>query len=205
MTKILFINASPRGAQSQSAQLAQAYLDQRLAADPSLEIDVLNLWAEELPEFDGDKNAAKLSFFGVGDMTDQAQTAWDIVTEVTARFTQADEYVMAVPMWNGGVPYKLKHYIDVITQPGLLFGFDPEQGYFGLLEDKKAHVFYSAGVFAPGADRKYGEDYHSAYLEWWFGLVGIADVETVRLQPSILNADPAAAFETALMQAKAAA
>ena len=205
MTRLLHIVASPRGQLSKSNALASEYVANVAAKTPGLTVDTLDLWAEDLPAFDGDFSNAKMTFFGDGEMDTAKRAAWDKVEAITQRFLAADHYVLGVPMWNGGVPYKLKHYIDVITQPGLLFGFDPEQGYFGLLEDKKAHVFYSAGVFAPGADRKYGEDYHSAYLEWWFGLVGIADVETVRLQPSILNADPAAAFETALMQAKAAA
>jgi putative NADPH-quinone reductase len=32
-------------------------------------------------------------------------------------------------MWNFGIPYKLKHYIDVLTQPGQTFNFDPTTGY----------------------------------------------------------------------------
>ena len=35
-------------------------------------------------------------------------------------------------MWNFGIPYKLKQWIDVITQPGLAFRFDPAQGYLPL-------------------------------------------------------------------------
>nr|WP_319384722.1 NAD(P)H-dependent oxidoreductase [uncultured Roseibium sp.] len=205
MTKILHINASPRGSKSQSAQLANAYLDTRRQRQPAVDVDTLSLWEEDLPEFDGDKNAAKLSFFGVGEMDAAGKTAWDQVVEVTRRFMAADEYVFNIPMWNGGIPYKLKHYIDVITQPGLLFGFEPERGYFGLLENKAAHVFYSSGVFAPGADEKYGEDYHSAYMNWWFGLVGIERVATTRHQPSILTPTPADDLGRAIEQAKAAA
>ena len=44
-------------------------------------------------------------------------------------------------MWNFGVPYKLKHYLDVLTMPGTLFGFDPATGYIGLLKDKRARAW----------------------------------------------------------------
>ena len=54
-------------------------------------------------------------------------------------------------MWNAGVPYILKQFIDVISQPGLVFGFDPERGYTGLLKDKKAAVIYTSAVYGPGA------------------------------------------------------
>ena len=41
------------------------------------------------------------------------------------RFDAADRYLFSVPMWNAGVPYILKQFIDVVSQPGLVFGFDP--------------------------------------------------------------------------------
>lgn len=205
MTTLLHIIASPRDENSQSNKLALAYIEERKAADPSITIDTLDLWNCDLPEFDGDKAAAKMTFFGVGEMDGARQTAWDKVVEVTNRFTQADEYVFAVPMWNGGVPYKLKQYIDVITQPGLTFGFDPEAGYSGLLENKKATVFYTAGVFAPGVDAKYGTDFQSTYLAWWLNVVGVSDIKEVRFQPSLLTATPEEDQANALDAARKAA
>jgi FMN-dependent NADH-azoreductase len=95
----------------------------------------------------------------------------------------------------------LKQYVDVITQPGLTFGFTPEDGYFGLLENKKATAFVTSGVYGPGADPKYGADYHSTYLEWWLNTIGVQDIDLVRFQPSLLNADPEGAFSTALDEA----
>ncbi|MFL0805873.1 MAG: NAD(P)H-dependent oxidoreductase [Oceanobacter sp.] len=190
MTKLLHIIASPRDEDSHSNALAKAYIESRKSIDPSLEVETLHLWKANLPEFDGDKAAAKMTFFGVGEMDATRKSAWDQVVAITEQFTSADEYAFAVPMWNGGVPYKLKQYIDIITQPGLTFGFDPERGYFGLLENKKAAVFYTAGVFAPGADAKYGADYHSTYLTWWLNTIGIQDIDNVRLQPSLLTPTP---------------
>ena len=205
MTKLLHIAASPRGEASQSNKLAEAYVAARQAADPRLEVDRLDLWRADLPEFDGDKAAAKMTFFGVGAMDDQRRSAWDQVVEIANRFSAADHYVFSVPMWNGGVPYKLKQYIDIITQPGLLFGFDPNDGYSGLLRNKRASVFYTAGVFAPGVDPKYGEDFHSSYLNWWLGMIGVTEVESVRFQPSLVSPDPAAGYEKALTTARRAA
>lgn len=205
MTKLLHIIASPRGADSQSNVLATAYVDARKESEPGLSVDTLNLWQTNLPEFDGDKAAAKTTFFGVGEMDGTRQSAWDQVVEITQRFTQADHYVFAVPMWNGGIPYKLKQYIDVITQPGLTFGFDPDAGYSGLLKNKKASVFYTSGVFAPGADPKYGSDFQSTYLSWWLNTIGITDIETVGFQPSLLTADPSGDMEIAVQKARKAA
>ena len=201
MTKVLHIIASPRGEASQSTKLAESYLNAATQADSSVTVDTLELWKEDLPEFDGDKSAAKMTFFGVGEMGEAQQSAWDQVVEITSRFTRADVYVMSVPMWNGGIPYKLKQYIDIITQPGLLFGFEPEAGYSGLLEGKRALVFYTSGVWAPGAPQKYGSDFHSEYLSWWLDFVGIKEVRDVRFQPSLLTTDPEGDKKTALQEA----
>lgn len=202
MTKLLHIIASPRGANSKSNALAATYVEAAKAKNPDLEVDVLDLFAEDLPAFDGDPAAAKMTFFGDGVMDASKQAAWDKVAEITNRFISADHYVLGVPMWNGGVPYRLKHYIDIITQPGMLFGFDPERGYFGLLENKKATVITSSGVWAPGADPKYGTDFHSNYLEWWLQTIGVSDIDLVRYQPSLLTADPAAGYAKAEAEAK---
>jgi len=202
MSKILYINASPRGTDSQSNAVASAYIEARRAAEPDLEIDTLNVWQASLPEFDGDKAAAKMTFFGVGQMDKQRQSAWDQVIEITQRFTSADHYVFAVPMWNGGIPYKLKQYIDIITQPGLLFGFTPESGYSGMLENRTASVFYTSGVYAPGVDKNFGMDFQSSYFSWWLNMIGVSDVETVRFQPSLLTADPSGEMEMAMVQAR---
>ncbi|HFE38834.1 MAG TPA: FMN-dependent NADH-azoreductase [Gammaproteobacteria bacterium] len=205
MTKILNITASPRGETSGTVAMAQAYLDERQQQNPDIEVDNLNVWDANLIEFDGDKAAAKMTFFGVGAMNGQIETAWDQIVETTQRFISADEYVFSVPMWNGGIPYKLKQYIDIITQPGLLFGFDPEAGYSGLLTDKKATVFYAAAVYTPGAPAKYGLDFHSTYLDWWLDMIGVKHVENVRLQPSLITADPAAELDAAIKHARTAA
>ncbi len=203
MTKLLHIIASPRGAESKSNALAAAFVESQKEKNPGLEVDVLDLFAEDLPAFDGDPAAAKMTFFGVGEMDPAKEKAWDQVASITQRFMAADHIVIGAPMWNGGVSYRLKHYIDIITQPGMLFGFDPEKGYFGLLENKKATLVVSSGVWAPGADAKYGTDFHSNYLEWWLQTIGVNDVNTVRYQPSLLTQDPQAGYDAALAELKA--
>ena len=61
------------------------------------------------------------------------------------RFKSADWYLFSLPMWNFGVPYVLKHLIDVIVQPGLTFSFSPTEGYKGLVTGKKAVAVYARG------------------------------------------------------------
>lgn len=206
MTKLLYIKASPRGAASQSAKVADAFLEAFTAANPDAEIDILDLATEHLPEFDGDKIAAKLAVIG-GQEHDAAQkTAWDEITEIAQRFISADVYLLSVPMWNGSIPYRMKHYIDLVHQPGLLIGLNPETGYFGLLEGKKAYLALTSGAFAPSMPSPaFGVDHHSTYLRSWLNQAGVTDVTDLRFQPTLLTADPAADLAAAQDKARAAA
>lgn len=203
MTKLLYIKASPRGAESKSAALADAYLARLRASDPGLEVDVLDLATERLPEYDGDKVAAKMTTI-MGQATEGAQkTAWDEITEIANRFIAADTYLIATPMWNGSIPYKFKQYIDLIHQPGLLWGLDPETGYFGLLENRKAVLALTSGAFGPGMPSPaFGIDHQSTYLRFWLNQAGITDIAEIRFQPTLLTPDPEAAFKTAIAEAE---
>lgn len=190
--KLLFVKGSPRAEKSTSGRVAESFLNAYRARHPGAEIDEIDLWAEPLPEFDGDKAAAKMSFFGEGTLDGVRKTAWDEIVAITQRFASADDYLFTVPMWNGGIPYRLKLYIDLIMQPGLLFGFDPVAGYSGLLKGKRATAIYTSGVYAPGVPAAFGTDHHSTYFDAWLRSIGISDVATVRYQPTLLTADPAA-------------
>jgi FMN-dependent NADH-azoreductase len=202
VTRVLHIQASPRGANSKSNVIAEARIDTLRKHQPGLVVDTIDLWREPLPEFEGNSAAAKMTFFGEGVLDGAKRTAWDRIVEITERFKAADHYVLSVPMWNGGVPYRLKLYIDILTQPGLLFGFDPAKGYFGLLSGKKATVIYSSGVFAPGVAPQYGLDFQSNYLDWWLRFIGVDDIHTIRYQPSLLTQDPVKGLNDAIAAAR---
>lgn len=205
MTRLLFIKASPRD-ESRSVQVAQAYLDALRARTPDLVVDTLALWNEPLPDFDGDRANAKLAVI-TGAGHDAAQrTQWDEITAIANRFAAADIYLFAVPMWNGGIPYRLKQYIDIIHQPGLLFGLDPATGYFGMLQGKRAVLVYTSGAFSPAAPSPaFGTDHHSTYMRAWLNQAGITDLAEVRYQPTLLDPDSDAAFARARAAAAALA
>lgn len=200
--KLLYVKGSPRAEKSTSGRVAESFLSAYRARNPGAEIDEIDLWTEPLPEFDGDKAAAKMSFFGEGTLDGVRKTAWDEIVAITQRFASADDYLFTVPMWNGGIPYRLKLYIDIVMQPGLLFGFDPAAGYSGLLKGKRATAIYTSGVYAPGVPSAFGVDHHSTYFDTWLRSVGISDIAAVRYQPTLLTADPAAGLAVARQEAE---
>ena len=203
MTKLLFIKASPRGDQSKSLQVAQTYLDTLMAANPTLEVDVLPLWEIDLPVFDGDKAAAKVNVI-LGEEQNAAQkSAWDQIVAIASRFIGADRYLLAAPMWNGSIPYRLKHYIDVIHQPGLLWGLKPDTGYFGLLKNKHATLVLTAGAYSDSfPSPAFGVDHQSTYLKAWLDQAGVTAIDDLRFQPTLLTADLQGDFQKAKQAAK---
>jgi FMN-dependent NADH-azoreductase len=206
MTRLLFIKASPRGTASRSVAVAESYLEALRAKDPALEVDTIDLWEEDLPPFDGNRANAKLNVITGTAQSATQQTAWDQITAIAQRFIAADHYLLAVPMWNGSIPYRLKQYIDIIHQPGLLFGLNPETGYFGLLKDKRATLVLTSGAYAPHfPSPAFGVDHHATYLKDWLNQAGVTAIEEIRYQPTLLVADPEAAFAAAKEAAAAAA
>ena len=147
MSRLLYIKASPRGAASKSSAVADVYVAALRERLPDLVVDTLDLAQEKLPDFDGDKVAAKMAVIAGQTQEGSQKSAWDEIAAVANRFISADRYLIAVPMWNGGIPYRLKQYIDVIHQPGLLWGLDPQTGYFGLLKNKKAVLALTSGAY----------------------------------------------------------
>lgn len=202
--KLLYVKGSPRAEKSTSGRVAESFLAAYRARHSDAEIDVIDLWEEALPEFDGDRAAAKMSFFGEGTLDGVRKTAWDEIVRIVTRFAAADDYLFTVPMWNGGIPYRLKLYIDIIMQPGLLFRFDPQAGYCGVLEGKRATAIYTSGVYAPGALPAFGIDHHSTYFDTWLRGIGISEINTIRYQPTLLTADPLAGLVLAREEASIA-
>ena len=185
MAKLLHLIVSPRAEQSESLRITQTFVDAYVEANPETEVDTHDLWADPVPTFDGDRVAAKMTVIGGETPSGEQATKWDSVVATFNRFAAADLYVIGVPMYNHGIPWILKHYIDTITQPGLLFGIDPEKGYFGLLENKRAVVAYTSGIYAPGVQPQWGTDFQSNYFNDWLKFGGVSEVHEIRFQPTI--------------------
>ena len=201
MSKLLYVISSPRGSQSDSSQLAERFLEAYRAHRPGLEVDRLDLWHDQLPVYGGAGVDAKMTLIAGGRLEGDQRQAWQEVRQVFERFDAADEYLFAVPMWNAGVPWVLKHLIDTISQPGMMFGFDPTDGYTGLLQGKRAVVAYTSAVYAPGVPASFGADFHATFFNDWLRFVGIEEISEIRLQATALSTDQEAQRSRAFGQA----
>jgi FMN-dependent NADH-azoreductase len=187
--KLLHIACSPR-ADSESSAGARVFLDRFRQARPDWEIDVMNLWKDHLPEFEGYILEAKYARISGRAFTDSQRDAFAIADRLAVRFSLADRVLISTPMWNFSIPYKLKQWIDVITQPGLTFRFDPAQGYLPLLKDRPTLVIVASGSdFATGMNR--GRiDMATPYLREALRFIGISDVRFVPIQPTTGPIEP---------------
>ncbi len=201
MAKVLYLEASPRGERSYSSQAATAFLDAYKAAHPGDTVEVLDLWAADLPAFNGATLDAKYAVMGGKDFTAEQANAWGRVVAAADHFKAADKIVISTPMWNFSVPYVLKHYIDVIAQPGLTFGWSPEQGYFGLVKGKPALVVTaSMGAYGPGTGAE-AIDFQKPYVEWMLKFFGFETIHSVQVTNTAMP--DAAAASLAEARAKA--
>lgn len=172
--RLFYIEASPRKERSYSIKAASAFLAAYKEAHPKDEIDKLDLWKEKLPPFDGDMINAKYAVSHGKETTAGEKTAWDQVKKIAERFKTADKIVISIPMWNFSIPYPLKHYIDIITQPGVTF-----QGNKGLVPNPPTLLIYSSGGSYRAGSGGEKMDFQKPYMRLWLGYVGITDVKEV--------------------------
>ena len=191
MTTLLHLSASPRGERSESLALARTFLAAYREQSPGHEIVEWDLWDGTLPEFGPAATAAKMDVFAGAEPSGAGAAAWRAARDTFDRFAAADRYLFSVPMWNAGVPYKLKKFIDVVSQPGLVFGFDAASGYTGLVTGRKAAVIYTSAVYGELRGPAFGSDFQAPFFDDWLRWAGIGDVTTVQFRPNLATADAA--------------
>ena len=184
MAKLLHLSCSPR-ADSESGAGARLFLDGFRQARPDWDIDVADLWHERMPEFAGPIVDAKYARMNAEAFNDAQRDSFAEAERMALRFSLAERVLISTPMWNFSIPYKLKQWIDVITQPGLTFRFDPAQGYLPLLKDRPTVVILaSGGDFVTGMNR--GRiDMATPYLREALRFIGINNVRFVPIGPTV--------------------
>lgn len=181
MKKILHIVASPRGDDSRTLQVSEAFLHQFLSTHRDWVEDELDLWKESIPPMTMKRVDGKYVLLGGKDLFGEFKDAWDEIIQHIERFKSADLYLLSTPMWNFSIPYMLKQYIDIIVQPKYLFRYTP-QGVEGLVQNKKMIVCTSrGGDYTSDAMRPL--DFQEPYLRAVFGFVGIKDMTFINAQP----------------------
>jgi FMN-dependent NADH-azoreductase len=186
MARLLYIEASPRKDRSSSIQVAQAYLEAYKKSHPEDIVDTLDLWKTELPVFNGEVINAKYAILHGEEHSEVQKKAWEAVEEVIANFKTSDHYLISLPMWNFGIPYRLKHFIDVLVQPGYTFSFSQTEGYKGMVTGKQAVLVYArGGAYGPGTGAE-AMDYQKSYMEQILKFIGFTDIQPIVIEPTLM-------------------
>ena len=172
MSKLLVVEASPRGAYSVSRQLAARFADE-WSSKQGGNVAVRDLATSHVPYI-------SLPWIG-GAFTPAEQhspemdQAIKVSDDYIAELLAADEIVIATPMYNFSIPALLKSWIDHVVRAGVTFSMS----YEGLVKGKKATVIIaSGGNFAPGTPYA-SLNVASNYLKQILGFIGITDVTII--------------------------
>ncbi|MGH1351698.1 MAG: FMN-dependent NADH-azoreductase [Methyloligellaceae bacterium] len=90
---------------------------------------------------------------------------------LVSELQEADEIVIALPVYNFSVPAAFKAWIDLVARVGLTFHYT-ENGPVGLLANKKAYVILTSGGTQMGSEI----DFASGFARHVLGFIGIMDV-----------------------------
>jgi FMN-dependent NADH-azoreductase len=207
MARLLYIESSPRKDRSSSVKVARAFVEEYASVHKGDTVDILDLWSTDMPEFKGEVINSKYAIMHGEKLTPEQQQAWSVVERIIKNFIGAEKYVISLPMWNFGIPYKLKHYIDLIVQPGYTFSFSPAEGYKGLVTGKPIALVYArGGAYSEGTGGE-GFDLQRRYMEQILGFIGFNDIHSIVVEPTlnVTHDEKAKILESAIAEARVVA
>jgi FMN-dependent NADH-azoreductase len=206
MARLLHIDASPRDRRSRSRPVATALVEE-LQRHHGLAVTTIDLWHHAMPSLGGGMIEGRYARIMGQPIDAEMAAAWDEADRQAREFLSFDGYLIATPMWNFGVPHVLKQYIDVITQPGLLFTNDASGLVAGQAAGRPALIVAASAMpIADGGNPSETMDFQLAYLKAWLGFIGVSDIRALRVAPTYgAEADVQAVVDAAAVQARAMA
>ena len=162
ITRALLVTSSILGDNGQSNALA-THFQQQAAARDGVAVTHRDVVANALPH---------LAIEELGAWQTPALAAHS--DELLAELRANDVLVLAVPMYNLGIPSQLKAWFDRVLRAGETFRYT-ENGPQGLIEGKRAIILAARGGQYAGTEF----DSQTPHLKTMLGLMGISDVEVV--------------------------
>ncbi len=171
MTRMLVLTSSILAENGQSKALAERFIAQAGSRD-GVEVTHRDLVAEQLPHL----NLAELGSWQVAEEERSAEQR-ELASrsdELIEELRDHDVVVLAVPMYNFGIPSQLKAWFDRVMRAGVTFRYT-ENGPQGLLEGKRAVILAARGGQYAGTEM----DTQTPHLKLMLGMMGITEVDTV--------------------------
>jgi FMN-dependent NADH-azoreductase len=197
MSHLLYIKASPRSDRSYAIAVADAFLDAYERSHPDDQVTSLDVFYDDLPAFDFEAVSAKYRILQSKPHDEQDKKVWDRVVGVIRDFQAADKYLVATPMWNFSIPYRLKQYVDILVQPGLTFAARPDGSYEGLVRDKPMMLVCAQGGSYLSGMAAQTYDFQRRYLELIFGFIGFENIQSIIVDSTLMGPEAAARSKAA--------
>ncbi len=176
MTKILHLDASPRGERSVSRELSREFIDGWLRLHPNDAVTYRDVGHHPPPHV---TEAWVIGVFTPPETHPaNAQAAMRLSDALVDEFLAADRYVFGVPMHNFSVPSTFKAYIDQIVRVGRTFGAD----WKGLVLGKKMLILTARGGDYASGSPLHDFDHQEPWLRMVFNFLGITDIEFIHAQ-----------------------
>jgi FMN-dependent NADH-azoreductase len=180
MSNILAVYSSVAGEQSSSKNLATYWLSQKESQQESkqqsqqhkAQLVELDLSQTEVPHLTAKRVEA--FYTPTESLTPAQQEDVALSNQWVEQLQQADTLVIAVPLYNFGIPSTLKAWFDHIARAGVTFKYG-ENGPEGLLKGKKAVVIASRG----GQYKDSGFDFQVPFIKQFLSFIGIDDVSII--------------------------
>lgn len=184
MNRVLVINAHPdfTSDESVSLKVLHHFRETLKNLDPSVEIEQINLYNDEIPNVD----ATVLSAWGKArqgtPLNDEEKLKLLRMNEILKQFKDIKSYVISMPVHNFNIPSKLKDYMDNIMVPRETFKYT-EEGSVGLLYDGRKLLVIQASGAIYTEDNWYTEvEYSHKYLKSMFNFMGVEDYQIIRAE-----------------------
>jgi FMN-dependent NADH-azoreductase len=201
--KLLHIVSTPRGLASNTGRVSSALLEALHDHHDELDVTTLDLFSADLPAVAGVNIKSKYALMTGQPLDEEARSSWQEIEREIEGFLSSDYYLLTVPMWNFGIPYALKYYIDAIVQPGYLFRYNELGMPEGLVHGKKMVVVTSRGADYSQPPMS-SLDFVESYLRTIFGFVGITDITFFTVEPMDVSPElRRLAFKTAIQDVRA--
>lgn len=170
-TRVLVITSSILAENGQSIALANRFIEQANAR-ANIDVTQRDVVKNALPHLD----ISELGAWQVAgaERTAEQQALASRSDELLAELRATDVLVIAVPMYNLGIPSQLKAWFDRVLRAGETFRYT-ENGPQGLVEGKRAIILAARGGQYAGTEF----DSQTPHLKAMLGLMGITDVNVV--------------------------
>jgi FMN-dependent NADH-azoreductase len=185
MSHLLHVDSSIRPIeQSRSRRLSARYAEAWHAANPGGTVTYRDLSASPIPHTDGVSFSANM--IPAEQRTPEQAVARAITEDVVSEVLSADTIVLAMGLYNFGVPSTVKAWFDRLVVPGITLGPDG-----GTLAGRRLVLTLAAGGgYGEGTPRN-GWDHREPWIRHAFEQLGLTDVAVIAAELTLARESPA--------------